>query len=209
MGVTMKPIVLATHNKAKLRDLMQGFEPLTKHGYTIHTLSEFNIADEPDETGKTFQENALLKARYYAAKCGMAAIADDGGLTIDALNGEPGVYSRRWTGHTASDEELIAYTLERMKDIPEEKRSAHMGTCLCFYDPSTQKHMTVTESIKGTISRVANPSWTKGYPYRAVFMVDEYKTYYDNLTADQHARINHRLKAIAKLIEMLDHSQHA
>lgn len=203
----MKKIIIATHNKAKQRDLLSGFATLQKHGFSLHTLDELHIVDEPEENGKTFEENALLKARYYAELCGEAAIADDGGLTIDALHGEPGVYSRRWTGHTASDEELIAYAIKRMSNVPDNKRTAKMGTCLCYYDPASKKHITVTEYIDGHISTVANRSWTRGYPYRAVFIVDKYNTYYDNLTPEQHEQINHRLIAIDKLTKLLISSQ--
>ena len=195
----MKHIVIATHNKAKIRDLMSGFRQLEKHGFTLHTLEELHITAEPEETGKTFEENSLLKAQYYAELCNMAAIADDGGLTIDALHGEPGVYSRRWTGAESTDEVLIAYTLKRMKGIPDENRTAQMQTCLCYYDPQTGKHILIREKVDGHITEEANPGWTRGYPYRAVFTVDRFHKFYDDLTEEEHAQINHRFMAIDKL----------
>ena len=193
-------IVIATHNQGKLNDFRQILTPLSGGEITISALTDHHVTDQPDETAATFQDNALLKAKYYAEKLKVPIITDDGGLGIDALNGEPGVKSHRWPGHEARDEELIAYTLERMHDVPEGKRQATLGTCLCFYDPATGFTAFAEGAVNGHISETFNPNWTRGYPYRAVFIVDGYEKYYDELTPEEHEAINHRVKAIRELV---------
>ncbi|MBP7967512.1 non-canonical purine NTP pyrophosphatase, partial [Candidatus Woesebacteria bacterium] len=103
----MHKLLLATTNKAKQAEITFGLQPLLEKGVTIVSLRDFPSIEEPEETGATFEENAKLKAQYYAQKTGLPALADDGGLMIDALGGEPGVKSRRWPGYSATDTELI------------------------------------------------------------------------------------------------------
>lgn len=154
---------------------------------------------KPEENGATFEENAKLKAQFYGNKTGLPAIADDGGLAIEALQGEPGVKSRRWPGHEATDQELIDYALEKLRGVPLEKRTAKLETCLCFYDFDKQLFLTETDHIDGWIAEEPCPIVTPGYPYRALFMVKEFNKYYDELTEEEHAKVNHRIKAAQRL----------
>lgn len=201
--VFMKKILIATTNSSKLADLKKGFAPLLNAGIELLSLRDVDIAQIAPENGTTFLETSRAKAQFYADITHMPVIADDGGLEIDALNGEPGVKSHRWTGHISEDDELIAYTLERMKDIPEGKRQARMTTCLCFYDPATQQTFFNEKSVPGHIAMQMNPHWSKGYPYRAVFIVDAFNKYYDELSPEEHDKINHRFQAVREMLPQL------
>src|SRR3989344_1944210 len=113
----MNKLLLATHNPAKIRELKLGLQELKKSGIKLVTLKSLKIRSKPRETGKTFRENAVIKARYYANLSRLPTVADDGGLRIPFLRNEPGVRSRRWLGFEASDEQLINYTLSQLKGV--------------------------------------------------------------------------------------------
>lgn len=199
----MKQILIATHNKAKLGEIMSGISPLIKKGWKIKSLDDLHINSDPEETGITFQDNAILKARYYAQISSLPTIADDGGLMIDFLNGEPGVKSKRWMGYETSDENLIKYTLQKLHHVPKDKRTAYLQTCLCYFEPMSNKVITETERIKGYIAEKQSGKPTHGYPFRALFIVDKFDKYYDELSSMEHQQINHRIKALARLIKKI------
>lgn len=200
----MNKLLLATTNKAKQTEITFGLQPLLEKGVTIVSLHDFPHIEEPEETGATFEENAKLKAQYYAEKTGLPALADDGGLMIDALGGEPGVKSRRWPGYAATDLELINYALDKMKTIPKDKRTAHLATCVAFYDPTSGHFHCDQESIDGFITTEPLTMDTNGYPYRALFKVTTYNKFYDELTQEEHDAINHRLRALKRLIPQIE-----
>ena len=110
-----------------------GLNELEKKGIKILTLADVRAEEDPEETGKTFQENAILKARCYGEKTNLPTIADDGGLIIPHLNNEPGVKSKRWMGREAADKELIAFTLSNIRGCTGLKRTAFLETCLAFF----------------------------------------------------------------------------
>lgn len=193
-------LLLATHNKAKLEELKFGTANLSS-AITIYSLVDLHISQDPEETGKTFLENSILKAKYYANLSKFPTIADDGGVMIDILNGEPGVKSKRWVGHDATDEELMGYTLLRLIDIPIEKRIACLQTVITYYNPLNAALFSETEKISGHIALHASSRPTNGYPYRSLFIVDEYNKYYDELTEEEHKKTNHRLIALKRLME--------
>ncbi len=195
----MKKLLLATHNQAKLEELIKGIKTLNKK-IEITSLKDFNINHEPEETGKTFKENAALKAQYYANLTKTSTIADDGGLQIEILNGEPGVNSHRWPGYKATDQELVDYTLKRLNGLPKEKRTAYLRVCVCFYDPKLKIELCEEEKVKGYISEEATQRPTNGYPYRSLFVVKKFNRYYDELTEAEHQKINHRLIALKRLV---------
>lgn len=192
-------LLIATHNPAKKEELKSGFFPLVDDRITLLSLDELHIHEDPEETGLTFIENARLKAHYFAQHSKLPVVADDGGIEIDALNGEPGVHSKRWLGRDATDAEMITYTIDKLKDIPPEKRSAHFTVCLYYFNPKTRFETSITESVDGHISTSPSDHARKGFPYRALFIVDKYHKYYDELTAEEHHTVNHRLQAVQKL----------
>jgi XTP/dITP diphosphohydrolase len=191
-------LLIATHNPAKIKELSDGVHEVLPE-IDIKTLEDVHISEDPEETGKTFEENALLKAKYYAQKSGLPTLADDGGIMIDALNGEPGVMSKRWLGRDATDQELIDYCLERMRGVAAGKRTARFNVVLCFFDPSINKTIIVTESIEGAIAEKQTDNWPPGFCYRAVFIVYKFRKFYGELSPAEHDQINHRLIAIRRL----------
>lgn len=195
----MRKILLATTNPAKMLELQKAFAQLQNNEIELVTLRDLAILDDPEETGDTFVANARLKAEYYGNKTGLSTISDDGGLEIDILNGEPGVKSRRWPGYKATDAELIAFTLEKLKNVPAEKRTAKLTTCLYFYDPHTKTSAHEEECIYGSIATKPLKMESNGYPYRVLFIVAKYKKFYDELTDEEHTAINHRLIAAKRL----------
>lgn len=199
----LKKILIATTNCAKLKEIKQGLTPLEKLGIKILNLNDLTINKKPKETGKTFKENAKLKAKFYAKLTKLPTIADDGGLIIPFLNNQPGVKSRRWLGYEASDEELINFTLKKLKNLPFEKRKAYLETCVCFYHPQKKLFLYQQEKIEGYIAKKPSPRRIEGYPFRALFIVKKFNKYYDELTEEEHEEINHRLKAVKKLINLL------
>lgn len=124
----MQKIVLATGNQGKVKEMAS---LLAERGYTVLPQSEFNVVDA-EETGTTFIENAIIKARHAAKITGLATIADDSGLEVDALNGAPGIYSARYSGEDASDSDNITKLLTEMADIPEQERTARFHCVLVY-----------------------------------------------------------------------------
>lgn len=196
----MKTLLIGTTNPGKYREISFALSPLLANGIKLLSLSDLKIADDPEETGKTFEENAKLKATYYGRKTNLPTLADDGGLVIPALGGAPGVISRRWPGHKSTDQELIDYCLLQMKNIPDPKRTAYFEVFITVFFPDKNIYINSQESIKGKIAKKPIPLISKGYPYRALFVVDKYKKYYDNLSQKEHDMVNHRRKAIARLV---------
>lgn len=198
----MKKILLATHNPAKLEELKFGLKELEKYGITFLSLNDVGVESEPEETGKTFQENSEIKARYYSKITTLPTIADDGGLIIPSLGNQPGVRSRRWPGYQATDEELIKFTLSKLHGFLGEKRIAFLETCVTFYYSSHPKGEILIhkqEKIKGRIAEKPSNKPTNGYPFRALFIVDRFNKYYDDLTEKEHKKINHRYQALKEL----------
>lgn len=203
----MKKILIATKNQAKIKEIQYGLKEIKNEKITILTLNDIiksrEVLQSPLETGKTFRQNAKIKAKYYGDFFNLPTLADDGGLLIPYLNNEPGVRSRRWLGYEATDQELIDYTLKKLKNQPKKNRLAYLETCLCFYYPEKRKYFFAQEKIKGYIAEKPSKNKTNGYPFRALFIVSQFNKYYDELTKEEHEKINHRLKALKKLVKII------
>ena len=192
----MKTLLVATTNLGKLGEI-KGF--LSDLPVTLVGLSDVGITEAPEETGISFQENAILKAKFYAEKSKLPTLADDGGLEIDALNGEPGVKSHRWIhdDREEEDEELITYALDRTKDVADDKRGAQLRLVLALVLPSGEV-FTSEEKVRGIIPREASKNRYQGFPYRSLLFLPEINKYYnhDELTPAQTETYNHRKKAL-------------
>ena len=200
----MKKILIASTNPGKITEIKIGLQELEKQEIKVLTLNDVRVGDkEPEETGKTFQENAFIKAKFYADLTHLPVLSDDGGLIIPYLNNEPGVKSRRWLGYEATDKELIKYTLSNLRGCTGSKRIAYLETCLCFYDPQIKKTIYETEKILGRIAETPSTKRVTGFPYRAIFIVDEFNKFYDELTDEEHQQVNHRLKALKRLTKKI------
>lgn len=198
-------LLIATTNPAKQAELTKYLAPLVEKGVEIISLADLEPIEKLEETGVTLEENAILKAKYYAQKTGIPSLADDGGFMIDILNGEPGVKSNRWLGYKASDQELIDYTLLRLKGVPFEQRSAQGALVLCYYNPKTGALKTVEHGIAGFIAEETSGRVIPGFPYRALFKVKEFNNkYYDELTEAEHDKINHRKHACDEILPVIE-----
>ncbi|KKT82025.1 MAG: hypothetical protein A3B99_02215 [Candidatus Yanofskybacteria bacterium RIFCSPHIGHO2_02_FULL_44_12b] len=186
-------ILIATKNPAKAREV----RTFLGEGFKLVSLFDFSNAPDVEETGKTFEANSLLKARTYFEWSGLPSISDDGGLEIDYLNGEPGVLSRRWPGHEASDQELIDIALKKLKGVPKEKRTAHLRTVGTFYDGTNT--LVETASIDGYIVEEYPGKCEPGYPFRSIFWIPQFHKLYQDLSHEEHDAVNHRRIVYTKL----------
>lgn len=193
----MNKLLIATTNPGKLGEIK---EFLSDVPLELVGLSDVGITDVPEETGISFQENAVFKAKFYAEKAKIPTLADDGGLEIDALNGEPGVKSHRWVHNDRedTDEELIKYTLDRMKDVADTNRGAQLRLVLALVLPGGGEIFTSEEKVRGIIPREASKNRWKGFPYRSLLFLPEINKYYnhDELTITETETYNHRKKAL-------------
>jgi XTP/dITP diphosphohydrolase len=167
-------VVLATRNREKLAELAR---ILSASGLdvTLATLDEFPGAPDVAETGRTFADNALLKAGSAARFTGLAAIADDSGLCVDALNGMPGVLSARWAGGHGDDQANLDLVLAQVSDVPDQDRGAHFACAAALVLPgavasSTGAERVVEGRVHGTLTRA--PRGTNGFGYDPIFVPD-------------------------------------
>lgn len=188
-------LLIASHNLAKVSEYKRHLSDLELE---LLSLSDLNITEEVLEDGTTFEENAIKKAKFYHQLTGLAVIADDGGLMIDALNGAPGVKSRRWLGYKMTDEEMIQAVIEKMKDVPDEKRTCHLvGTIALVM--SDEKVYSQWAQVDGVVAQTPTSKRLNGFPYRSFFYLPQFKKFYLELTDKEDEQINHRKMALIKL----------
>src|SRR3989344_7462004 len=197
----MNKLLIATSNPGKLRELKLFLSDLPLE---VVGLNDLQITAKAPETGATFAENALMKARFYAKLASLPALADDGGFEIDALNGEPGVKSHRWADPSQEndDETLINYTLKRLENVPLAQRGAQRTLVLALVLPSGQS-FTTTDIQRGIVPVVASPKRDHGFPYRSLLYFLEINKYYIDLNPAEMEEYNHRKRAVAKMKGMI------
>ncbi|GLQ30553.1 RdgB/HAM1 family non-canonical purine NTP pyrophosphatase [Litoribrevibacter albus] len=185
-------IVLASNNQRKIKELSR---ILAELDIEVLPMSHFDI-ESPEETGTTFVENAILKARYVAEKTGLPALADDSGLSVDALNGAPGVYSARYAGENATDEDNNQKLLDAMVQHPEE-RAAHFHCVLAFFRHAEDPTPIICDGVwHGEI--LQEPLGDNGFGYDPLFWAPETQTSSAQLTPEQKNTLSHRAKALAE-----------
>lgn len=191
----MSKIVLASGNKGKLKEFNDMLAPLD---IEVVPQSEFNVP-EAEETGLTFVENAILKARNAAAHTGLPAIADDSGIEVDYLLGAPGIYSARYAGENANDQNNLKALLAALDGVPSKERAARYQCVLVMMrhskDPTP---LIVQNSWEGAI--LESPSGDGGFGYDPIFWVPEHKCSAAELTKQQKHAISHRGKAMRQLL---------
>ena len=192
----MKQVVIATKNKGKAKDFEALFTPL---GYEVVTMFDVAPDMEIEETGTTFEENAVLKAETLSKALGTIVIADDSGLAVDALDGAPGVYSARYAGDH-DDEANIVKVLENLNGLPKEKRTARFMCALAIAGPELET-TTVFGSCEGVI--LEEKRGTNGFGYDPIFFVPALNRAMAELTAEEKGAISHRGNAIRKLADLL------
>ena len=182
-------LLIATRNQGKLREyeaLLAGL------GLELVDLTEAGIAFEVEERGATFEENAVLKARAYAQASGLFTLADDSGLEVDVLGGEPGVRSARYDGHSGSDEDRYRLLLRHLEGVPEQERRARFRCVIATATPGGEVH-TAEGTCEGRIA--FQPRGSHGFGYDPVFFVPEYGSTMAQLPPEVKNRISHRARA--------------
>ncbi|MFP1753154.1 XTP/dITP diphosphatase [Lonsdalea quercina] len=194
----MQKVVLATGNAGKVRELA---DLLADFGLDIVAQTELGV-DSAEETGLTFIENAILKARHAARATGLPAIADDSGLAVDALAGAPGIYSARYAGEDADDRQNLNKLLEAMQDVPDDQRTARFHCVLVFLmhadDPTP---LVCHGSWQGTLAR--EPAGSGGFGYDPIFFVPDAGVTAAELTRSEKLSRSHRGKALRQLLDAL------
>lgn len=193
----MKEIIIATKNKGKAKEFERMFEPL---GLQVKTLLDYDHIEDVEETGTTFEENAILKAEEVSKKVNQVVIADDSGLIVDALNGAPGVYSARYAGLEKNDEANIDKVLKELKGIPERDRTARFYCALAVAFPNGQT-ITVNGSCEGLI--LQERKGKNGFGYDPIFFVKELGKSMAELQPEEKSGISHRGRALKKLEDRL------
>ena len=187
--------VLATNNPKKLKEMA---EILGTLGVEVVSPKELGIHIEVEETGTTFAENAMLKAKAICEAANLPAIADDSGLCVDALNGGPGVYSARYGGEGLDDVQRYQLLLANMRG--QTTRAAHFACAIACAFPNG-KELTAEGKCNGTIAFA--PMGEGGFGYDPIFFVPEYRKTFGQLTAEEKSKISHRGKALTIFAEKL------
>ncbi|MFC0142251.1 XTP/dITP diphosphatase [Erwinia mallotivora] len=197
----MQKVVLATGNTGKVRELA---DLLTSFGFDIVAQSSLGV-ESAEETGLTFIENAILKARHASAVTGLPAIADDSGLAVDALAGAPGIYSARYAGEDASDRQNVEKLLQALAAVPDGQRQAEFHCVLVFLRHANDPTPLVCHgSWRGEIARTATGEG--GFGYDPIFYLQELGKTAAELSKDEKRAISHRGKALALLLDAMNHA---
>jgi len=196
--LTMQKVVLATGNAGKVRELAS---LLNDFGLDVVAQTELGV-ESAEETGLTFIENAIIKARHAAQVTGLPAIADDSGLAVDALGGAPGIYSARFAGVDATDQQNLDKLLVELQDVPDSERQAQFHCVLVYMRHADDPTPLVCHgSWQGTIARA--PAGSGGFGYDPIFVVPEAGKTAAELTADEKRAASHRGQALKLLLEAL------
>ena len=192
----MKRIILASNNKDKIKEVK---EILT--GYDIISIKEAGVNVDVEENGTTFEENAVIKAKEIMEKTGALVLADDSGLEVDALNGEPGIYSARYMGHETSYHIKNKNLIERLEGKTGEERSARFVCAIaaCFPDGRV---LTTRGTMEGQIGY--EEKGENGFGYDPIFYLPEYQCYSGELPLEEKNKLSHRGKALRLMKEQLE-----
>ena len=194
--LSAQQIILASSNIGKIKEIQA---ILAEH--LIVPQSVFNVTDA-EETGSTFVENAIIKARHAAFQCKLPAIADDSGLVVDALSGAPGVISARYAGVGASDRDNVQKLLKELEDVPEERRSARFICVMVFLEDAEDPFPVIAQGVwEGQI--LYQPIGANGFGYDPVFWVPEQQCASAELSAAVKNSLSHRNKALRSLTDLI------
>ena len=185
-------IVLATHNRGKMSEINN----LLSSSYEVLTLDHFPNIKEIPETGKTLKENAFIKARTVFEMTGLPSLADDTGLEVEALGGEPGVFSARYAGEQASYQDNCEKLLKNMMRVPKEDREAKFRTVIAYKDDN--RELSCDGSVKGEIAQ--SPKGSFGFGYDSVFYYPPLEKTFAELSEEEKNSISHRGRALRKFL---------
>jgi XTP/dITP diphosphohydrolase len=194
----MRKLVLASGNPGKLRELGELLHPL---GWDIRLQQEWDV-EEAVEDGLTFVENALIKARHASRLTGLPSLGDDSGLVVDALDGAPGIYSARFAGEHAADEDNNLKLLNSLRDVPAEQRTAHFYCALTLVRHASDPSPLIATGIwRGAI--LNQPRGEGGFGYDPLFWLPSHQRASAELDAATKNRLSHRGQALSALVEQL------
>lgn len=193
-----EPLVIATGNDDKRRELAELLDGLP---FEVRSLKSYPPVEEPEETGETFEENALLKARYYAAQLGAAVVADDSGLCVDALDGAPGVYSARYAGPGCTYDDNNRKLLRALEPYLWHERTARFVCCAAYAEPGGASHV-VRGVCEGRIAM--EPFGANGFGYDPVFVPDLHDRTFGEMPPEEKHRLSHRGHAFRQLRAFLE-----
>ena len=195
-----KQLLIATNNKGKFFEIES---LLNQINIKAVPTFQFNI-EEPEETGKTFAENSLLKARYYGSKTGLMALADDSGLCVDAMNGEPGIYSARFAKNERGESDFN-FAFEKISAaIKNNNYAAHFICNLALFDPKTNFEISFEGRVDGNLTFPARGN--KGFGYDPIFIKNGMNQTFGEIDPEEKDQISHRADAFLKLVNWLKNS---
>lgn len=190
-------IILATNNKSKVKEIS---EMMSGSDITFESLADAGINVEVEETGTTFEENALLKAREICKLSGKPTISDDSGLEIDALDGAPGIYSSRFMGEDTSYDIKNNALIEKLENVVDPDRTARFRCCMALVLPDGREFVT-EGTMEGIIAR--EPKGINGFGYDPILFIPEYNRTSAELSSEEKNNISHRGEALRKMIEVI------
>ncbi len=191
-------IVLATGNKHKVKEINDILQTIN---LTVVPQSQFNVTEAP-ETGTTFVENAIIKARNAAAQTGLPALADDSGIEVDALNGEPGVYSSRYSGENATDKSNLDKLINNIKDVAPEKRTARYW-CVMVYMKHAKDPTPIICQASWEGKLITDKRGENGFGYDPIFFIEDKGSTAAEISLEEKNSMSHRAKALKLLLEKL------
>ena len=189
-------LVLATRNQGKIIEFRRILEALAPGEIELVGVDHFPDLVDVDETGSTFEENSLLKARYTCLATGLPAIADDSGLCVDALNGDPGIYSARWAGEHGNDQANLEKVLDQLKDVPDEKRTAHFMCVASLVLPDGREQV-AEGRFEGHILHA--PVGENGFGYDPIFQPLGLSISSAQMSAEEKDLVSHRGKSLRSI----------
>ncbi len=192
----MMELLIATKNKGKISEIC---EKLSRLQIKLKNLSDFPNLEEPAETGESFSENAILKAKSYALQTGLWSLADDSGLEVESLGGKPGIFSARYAGEKASDEENIRKLLHELEGV--ENRKARFVCVMALCNEKGKIKFLAEGVCSGIIT--SEPRGNNGFGYDPIFIPDGFESTFGELSVEIKQQISHRAEALKKIISFL------
>ena len=189
-------LVLATRNQGKITEFRRILDALAPGAIQLIGVDQFPDLVDVDETGSTFEENSLLKARYTCQETGLPAIADDSGLCVDALNGDPGIFSARWAGSHGNDQANLEKVLDQLKDVPDEKRTAHFMCVASLVLPDGREQV-AEGRFEGHILHA--PVGENGFGYDPIFQPLGLSISSAQMSAEEKDLVSHRGKSLRSI----------
>lgn len=192
--MTLNTILLATGNQGKIKEITNQLQGLKTD---FVSRKQFTQLNDPVENGHSFYENALIKAKYYFENTGLPALADDSGLVVESLNGDPGIYSARYAGENATDIQNNEKLLNALKGVTN--RTAYFRCCMVFYYQDNV--LTAEGEVRGRI--IDTPAGNNGFGYDPIFYLDNLKKTMAECTTEEKNSLSHRARALENLYQQL------